>query len=160
MKKYQLILIVVNLVIVLGFYHYSMRQKEQTLESGKLVLLPLAPVDPRSLMQGDYMALRYAIAPESTSDYPDRGYYVVALDSGVIARRIRIQPNTSPLSSNEYLIRYKKESWRHSIGAESYFFQEGQGEKFEQAKFGGLRIDNKGNSVLVGLYDEHRNLIK
>ncbi|MFX7329222.1 GDYXXLXY domain-containing protein, partial [Acinetobacter baumannii] len=36
-----------------------MAQKEMLLKEGQLVLLPLAPVDPRSLMQGDYMALRY-----------------------------------------------------------------------------------------------------
>src|SRR5690606_19512775 len=38
---------------VLGF--------ERTLRDGQLVLLELAPVDPRSLMQGDYMALRFAV---------------------------------------------------------------------------------------------------
>ncbi|NML24090.1 GDYXXLXY domain-containing protein [Pseudoflavitalea sp. G-6-1-2] len=160
MKKYQLILIVVNLLIILAFFHYTMNRKEQTLSNGKLVLLPLAPVDPRSLMQGDYMDLRYAISTEMPDSFPVKGYYVVELDSGNIARKVRIQPNTTPLQPNEYLIGYRKESWRHSIGAESYFFQEGEAEKFEAAKFGGLRIDDKGNSVLVGLYDDHRNLIK
>src|SRR5690606_6091689 len=29
---------------------------------GQVVVLSLAPVDPRSLMQGDYMALRFAVA--------------------------------------------------------------------------------------------------
>ncbi|MEY4484068.1 MAG: hypothetical protein RL693_1520, partial [Verrucomicrobiota bacterium] len=37
-------------------------QKEQTLANGRQVFLKLAPVDPRSLMQGDYMSLRYEIA--------------------------------------------------------------------------------------------------
>ena len=46
-----------------------------------------------------------------------------------------------------------------NIGAESYFFQEGDAEKFEKAVYGGLRVDNKGNSVLVGLFDENKKQI-
>ncbi len=52
MKRYQPIIILINLVLALGIYHYSVMEKEKTLSSGKLVLLELAPVDPRSLMKG------------------------------------------------------------------------------------------------------------
>ena len=34
------------------------------LATGKPVVLKIAPVDPRSLMQGDYMVLNYAILSE------------------------------------------------------------------------------------------------
>lgn len=37
---------------------------ERTLAEGRVVLLELAPVDPRSLMQGDYMALRFDVADD------------------------------------------------------------------------------------------------
>ena len=57
MKKYSRILIIVNLILLLGYFNWSVYQKEQTLKDGQLVLLQLAPVDPRSLMQGDYMRL-------------------------------------------------------------------------------------------------------
>ncbi|MBS0976300.1 GDYXXLXY domain-containing protein, partial [Serratia rubidaea] len=40
----------------------SIYQKEQQLRQGRVAILQLAPVDPRSLMQGDYMALDYALA--------------------------------------------------------------------------------------------------
>ena len=33
-------------------------------DSGKPVVLKIAPADPRSLMQGDYMVLNYAILSE------------------------------------------------------------------------------------------------
>lgn len=59
MKKYSRILIIVNLILLLGYFNWSVYQKEQTLKDGQLVLLQLAPVDPRSLMQGDYMRLNY-----------------------------------------------------------------------------------------------------
>ena len=59
MKKYSRILIIANLILLLGYFNWSVYQKEQTLKEGQLVLLQLAPVDPRSLMQGDYMRLNY-----------------------------------------------------------------------------------------------------
>lgn len=65
MKKQSQILIIINLLLLLGYFNWSIYQKEQTLRDGQLVLFELAPVDPRSLMQGDYMNLRYR---EATSD--------------------------------------------------------------------------------------------
>ena len=65
MKKQSRILIITNLLLLLGYLNWSIYQKEQTLRDGQLVLFELAPVDPRSLMQGDYMSLRYR---EATSD--------------------------------------------------------------------------------------------
>ena len=57
MKKQSRILIITNLLLLLGYLNWSIYQKEQTLRDGQLVLFELAPVDPRSLMQGDYMYL-------------------------------------------------------------------------------------------------------
>lgn len=161
MKKYKIIIILLNLLLVLAFFHYSISKKETILDKGTLVLLELAPVDPRSLMQGDYMALRYAIARETdATEIPKRGYCVVRLDSGIIARRVRLQKHTTPRAPNEYLIEYTADRWDINIGAGSYFFQEGQAAKYEKAKYGGIKIDDKGNSLLVGLYDAHRQLIR
>ena len=160
MKKYTVIIILANLLLVLVFFHYTIRQKETTLKKGKLVLLELAPVDPRSLMQGDYMELRYAIAQETdTREIPKRGYCVIRLDSGLIARKVRLQPHTAPLQKDEYLIAYTADKWNLNIGAESFFFQEGRAGKYEQAKYGALKIDGQGNSLLIGLYDASRRPI-
>ncbi|MFA6780429.1 MAG: GDYXXLXY domain-containing protein, partial [Paludibacteraceae bacterium] len=52
MKKYKWFLILANLVFVLIFFTYSVVKKEILMDKGQLVLLKLAPVDPRSLMQG------------------------------------------------------------------------------------------------------------
>ena len=70
MKKQSRILIITNLLLLLGYLNWSIYQKEQTLRDGQLVLFELAPVDPRSLMQGDYMSLRYREATRRyTSSY-------------------------------------------------------------------------------------------
>lgn len=162
MKKYKWIIILLNLIILLIYFNFSVSKKEELLKDGQLVLLRLAPVDPRSLMQGDYMSLRYHIAQNINVDHiPKRGYCVVRLDKNGVADRVRLQKETTPLNTGEYLIKYSSpEQWDINIGAESFFFQEGQAQKYENAKYGAVKIDKKGNSLLVGLYDEHLKNIK
>ena len=58
------IIALITLVIALTAINWSIYQKETLLAEGQVIYLELAPVDPRSLMQGDYMALRFAIASD------------------------------------------------------------------------------------------------
>jgi uncharacterized membrane-anchored protein len=162
MKKYKWIILLANLILLLVFVNYSLVSNEKLLRDGKLILLELAPVDPRSLLQGDYMQLRYEIsANPDYSKYPKRGFCVVLLDSNGVAHRVRFQQSLRPLGEEEYLIKYTAPSeWNIQIGAESYFFQKGQSQKFQQAKYGGLKIDVKGNSLLYGLYNNRRQKIE
>lgn len=158
MKKYKWIIILINLIVLLGLFNNSIIQKEKILTDGQLILLELAPVDPRSLMQGDYMRLRYAISNNINSDsISKRGFCVVKLEKNGVAKKIRIQKNKTPINNNEFLIEYTSMGLSNiNIGAESYFFQEGEAEKYENAKYGGIKVDNQGNSILIGLYDENR----
>ncbi len=88
MKKYKWIIILVNLIILLGFFTNSIVKKETLLSDGKLILLELAPVDPRSLIQGDYMRLRYAISENIKYDsISKRGFCVVKLEEDGIAKK-------------------------------------------------------------------------
>ena len=162
MKKYKIGVLVANLLILLVYFNSSIFQKEELLKDGQLVLLELAPVDPRSLMQGDYMRLSYAITQNNLpKGMPKRGYCVIKLDENQVAYRERVQEDVSPVYDGEYVIRYNAANlWSFNIGAESYFFQEGKAEKYENAKYGGLKVDRDGHSLLVGLYDEERRLIE
>lgn len=167
MKKYKWIIILANLAGLLLFFNLSLVKKEKILSDGKLILLKLAPIDPRSLMQGDYMRLNYEISSRrtlrmETEDYPVRGYVVVILDENGVASKVRMQAKRQPLAQGEYLIEYTSSNWWGNpvdIGAGSYFFQEGEGRKYEKAVYGGVKVDQNGNSVLIGLYDENRELI-
>lgn len=162
MKKYKWMIILLNLILLLVYFNHSIVKKEELLKDGQLVLLELAPVDPRSLMQGDYMALRYKISDNIHSeDIPKRGFCVVRLDSSGIAGKIRFQEDVTPLNESEHLIEYTApDKWNVNIGAESFFFQEGQAGKYEKAKYGGVKVDKDGNSLLIGLYDELRQKIE
>lgn len=162
MTKLQWSVILLNFIIVLVVFNKSVADKEKTLASGELILLRLAPVDPRSLMQGDYMRLNYDITARmpDLDSLPKRGYCVVTLDSVGVAQLVRTQPTLSPRTAGEYFIAYTRDDWSLDIGANSYFFQEGQSEKFDRAAYGGLRNDREGHSILVGLYDTARVLIQ
>ena len=135
MKKYSRILIIANLILLLGYFNWSVYKKEQTLKDGQLILLQLAPVDPRSLMQGDYMRLSYK---EASSDLLDQ----------------------QTVNDNELVIKYKIVRHRIFLGAESFFFEEGQDTLYQKAVYGGLKVDGKGQSLLVGLYDENFHYIQ
>lgn len=162
MKNLKPILLIGNLILFLLYFNWSVIKKEQLINDGQLILLELAPVDPRSLMQGDYMQLRYALSENlNIENIPKRGYCIVKLDSGLVAKRVRFQKNAEPIKPGEYAINYTAPNeWNVNIGAESYFFQEGEAKKFETAKYGGIKIDDAGNSILVGLYNEKQQLIK
>ena len=53
-----------SIALVLGLAAWSVLGFETLLRQGRTVYLELAPVDPRSLMQGDYMALSYQLERE------------------------------------------------------------------------------------------------
>ena len=80
-------------VVVLTVLNYGIYAKEQIKEHGETLLLALAPVDPRSLMQGDYMRLRYAIernAPAGElASHQKRGYMVIRPDENNVGQFVR-----------------------------------------------------------------------
>lgn len=160
MKSRFTILVLLNLLLLLIFFNLDVLHKEDTLKDGQLVLLKLAPVDPRSLMQGDYMTLRFDVMRNTRSkDIPNRGFLILTLNEENVGEKVRFQHDFLPKSSKEMAIRYFFGSRDPVIGAESFFFQEGEGEKYESAKYGGLKVDNDGKGILTGLYDKELRLI-
>ena len=156
------IVILVNLLLVFGVMAYQINKKEGVLSDGELILMELRPVDPRSLMQGDYMTISYA---ETRINYdtlpPNRGYMIVRLDENRVAKRVRFQKNSDPLNEGEYRLRYfRSGTWDVNIGAESYFFQEGSAKRFEAAEYGGLRVLEDGHTLLANMYDSAFQIIE
>lgn len=146
-------------IIVLAVVNVKIYQKEQLVAEGTMILLELAPRDPRSLIQGDYMVLRYKIASllESSKIKKD-GYLVLARkEKQGIAEFKRIYEAKTPLQKDELLLRFRKRGREIRLGAESFFFQEGHAQYYENARYGELRVAASGESVLVGLRDETFN---
>lgn len=165
MNRISTWLVLLGAVLVLGGANYTIWQRQQVVDGGRPVLLDLRPVDPRSLIQGDYMALAYAesVFPPagSRNELPARGSFIVSLDAANVATFARLDDGGA-LGPAEARIKYKLVDRFGGIrlGAESFFFEEGQAERFASAEYGVLHVDERGNSVLVGLADEGGNLIE
>lgn len=157
----------VSLVVILSLVNWSIWGKEKHLAEGKIVYLDLAPVDPRSLMQGDYMALRFRLADEVYNALPkskDRkqwrhnvsasdGYAVIKLDEQNIGTFKSLYDDQT-LAEREILMRYRVRNGAVKFATNAYFFQEGHGKYYQPARYGQFRVDNKGELMLVAMYDK------
>jgi uncharacterized membrane-anchored protein len=143
-------------VVILGAVNTMILGKERIVADGTVVLLPLAPRDPRSLMQGDYMALRYSLAAEVASAADSvgvsDGHAVIALSDQQVARFVRLHDGED-LGQNEHLLQFRKRGETVRLASDAYFFEEGQWETYQPARYGELRVDASGNAVLTGLRD-------
>jgi uncharacterized membrane-anchored protein len=154
LKLRHLIMAVFGL-IVLAVVNFSILQTETSLAQGRVIFLELAPVDPRSLLQGDYMRLNYAITDQlrAMNELPERGQLVLQLDEQNVATFDRVYQGEA-LAPKEILVNYRQQGWEVWIGPESFFFQEGHAEAYEDAKYGELRVAENGQVMLTGLRAE------
>jgi uncharacterized membrane-anchored protein len=145
-----------GLALILGVALFAIIDKERLLANGRAVLIELAPVDPRSLIQGDYMRLQFAIARSAEVrggfGWPRDGRIVVRTDDRGVAQFVRRHEGEA-LSPGEQLLRYRVRGNRLRIGSDAFFFEEGTADRYMDARFGELRVDADGESVLVGLRD-------
>lgn len=164
MNRLRAALIVLGTILVLGMSSLTIVQKQRIVDDGRQVLLRLAPVDPRSLMQGDFMRLRY-----HADSYPDRqtaeplpwrGTVILAIDEAGVGRYARPDDGAA-LAPGEVRIAYRKSGRGGAVrfGAGSFFFQEGDADLYSGADYGVLRVGDDGATVLVGLADEDGTLI-
>jgi len=144
--------------VILAIANGAIIGKEQILTEGETMLLQLAPRDPRSLMQGDYMTLNYRIATEvagKSQSVTDDGHIVVALDEHRVTRLLRIHDEARALSDGEYVLRYRKRHRDVRLATNAFYFQEGHADNYRTARYGELRVNDDGDAVLVGLRDDN-----
>ena len=161
---------ITSLIVVLGIVNWSIAGKEKHLAEGRSVYLELAPVDPRSLMQGDYMALRFRMANEIYNALPKTeartlwrhkvaasdGYVTVSMDERNIGTLKSLHKDQA-LSENEILMRYRVRNGEVKFATNAFFFQEGHGKYYQPARFGQFRVDKKGELLLVAMHDKDLN---
>ena len=152
-------MIALGALLVLGALNFAIVGKERIKRSGEVVYLPLAPVDPRSLIQGDYMALRFAMARDiERRDEADKratsegqvAFAAVTLDDKRVAS---LAGNDAALSTMK--LRYRIRGGHVWLGTNAFFFEEGTADRFTGARYGEFRVDREsGEAVLVGLRDD------
>lgn len=146
-------LMIVAALAILAIINAGIATKERLLSDGRVLFLELAPVDPRSLMQGDYMALRFALANKvSRMATNQNGKMVVTADQRGVALFQRLDDGT-PLAQDEHLLRYRLRQGRVEIASNAFFFQEGQAALYAGARYGELRVADNGEAILTGLRD-------
>jgi uncharacterized membrane-anchored protein len=153
-------LLAVLVVVNIGIY-----RRQQILWRGRTAVLALAPVDPRSLIQGDYMALDFAVARsvqaaidasgQQAADIRRRGggYLVLQRDPKGISQlqAVSLKAVDGPGLALEFRLRPSGVR----IVTNAYFFPEGQARRFGHARYGEFRVGPDGTGLLTRLLDEN-----
>ncbi len=154
-----------NLGMFLLVANWITYAKEDLLSSGRSVLLAIEPADPRSLMQGDFMALHYPVSALIDQRVAEKargeGLVVIAIDQDDVGHFARLHQGEE-LATDEALLLYRIRVGRRNrarVAAEEFFFQEGMAEEFGKARYAELRLAADGQTLLVGLRDSERKLI-
>lgn len=142
--------LLVSAIFVFLFFNYGIFRSEQILASNDIVYLPLSPVDPRSLMQGDYMRLNFGVR-ERLGLYGGQTprYVIFRIDASRVGTFARLDDGTL-LQPDER--RFKINN--HDIFPNSYMFQEGKAEHYARASYAIFKFSPEGLYRLFGLADE------
>ena len=150
---HRIVALVAGLAILVLANH-SIYSRERLIAEGRVVLLELAPVDPRSLMQGDYMALSFRASNEAfgrraREDLAD-GHIVLQMDASGVGKFKRLDDGTA-LAADEVRIRYRVREDQVKFATNAYFFQEGTAKEYERARYGEFRVAPDGECLLTGM---------
>jgi len=152
-------------VLVLCVVQFQVHRYETILAQGRPVVLALAPVDPRSLMQGDYMDLDYAVRRQAEHGLdPTMTAALAASGRGWL----RLRPDAQGIwqlqavtdeapgapGADTVALAFHWRDGRIDWGARHWFFAEGQGDHYAQARYGVLRVAADGTALLAGLLDQ------
>ncbi|MBE4906738.1 GDYXXLXY domain-containing protein [Bacillus luteolus] len=146
------------LVLQLSFVSFQMITNEHLINEGKTITLKLAPVDPRSMIQGDYVRLQYEIGEVELGEGRHEGRVFLLLkrnDEGIYSvskvYKTQIDPTKESLAEDEVIIAGKYNGYNQIIfGIESYFVPEGTGLEVERnAEFAKVAVSQKGDALLL-----------
>lgn len=162
-KKWAYALIASCAAASLGVINYSIAQKENIIANGKPALIEIAPVDPRSIMQGDYMALNFKMLDNiSNWDFhkklqgQERLFALATQSSNGVIHVTQVDTHAALLAikkTDEFLIQLTKKNSRWLFVTDAWYFREGDGEKWAKAKYGDFRVLPNGTALLVGMRD-------
>lgn len=144
-----------SLLAVLAVANVGIWQKEQLIRHGRPVFVELAPVDPRSLMQGDFMRLNFNLPGEPDERRSgllrvDRPKVLARIDERGVATLLRIDDG-APAAPGELRIELAPKDGRWVLVTDAWFFAEGEVERWAGARYGEFRVDAQGRALLVGL---------
>ena len=168
-------IVVATLLMILALMNHAIWQKQQHLSQGEEVILKLTPVDPRSMMQGDYMTLDFEVGQQirralftkmgrTEEDFSftrlaaQDGYVVVEQDESGVHQYVGLFKG-QPLGPGQRRLQFRARDYDVKFATNAYFFPEGQEPIFRNARYGLFKLNDKGEVLLTNLLDEDLTII-
>ncbi|MFA5411365.1 MAG: GDYXXLXY domain-containing protein [Candidatus Omnitrophota bacterium] len=172
MNKKIILLLVILLWIILALAMIIPNQS--ILSRGRAVVLETVPVDPRDLLRGDYVVLRYKISSLDLSriksekaDYRRGEVIYVRLEpKGRFWEAAAVQSKKTA-DNVTYIKGRVRQSYNKQLrvvyGIESYFVPEGEGKELERSMLGSkssvnveVMVDSSGNALIKKVHLDKR----
>jgi uncharacterized membrane-anchored protein/uncharacterized membrane protein len=152
------------ILLQFGVLGVQAARSEVLLTTGTTVKLQITPLDPRSLLQGDYVVLNYSIsnppkpiAAELEAYHGQRKVKVVlSPDMKGVHVINRLYKSGEALSGREIVINGTLSGWGSiRYGIETYFVPEGTGLTVQsKARFAYIRVNAQGDALLESLAEQ------
>lgn len=130
----------INLLLLAVIFTFSV-VKEESCQQQTGFYLKLAPVDPRSIMQGDYMILNYEITDKALLNIRDnfinRGYINLKIDKNNIGQYVSVsqKPFNDENDKSKISVVFSFNGTDIDINVNSYMFQEGDSSLYSKAEY-------------------------
>lgn len=166
--------LVLTALLAIAYVNLNAWQSQQIKLRGEILFLELAPVDPLSLVQGQYMRLRFGIEKRYDTTQEDyriiqnnrgNGLAMISLDSKRIGTLTGLlAPNQWQQQSHGGDTLLLQVHVQHTepdgfyvirIQQNSFLFQENTEDRYAHARYGMFRVHENGRYVLIDLADEN-----
>ncbi|MDB5933136.1 MAG: hypothetical protein JWQ01_480 [Massilia sp.] len=144
--------ITLSAAAVLAVVNTGIWRNETLIAQNRIIFVELAPVDPRSIMQGDYMALAFRLegTDQTSRCTVDPCKAVARLDNRGVAMISRLSAGEA-LAEGELLIELTERRGRWTMASDAWYFKEGEADRWSRARYGEFRVDSTGRALLVGM---------
>lgn len=149
--------IALTLLATLAVVNIGIWDKETLIAHGQPLFVELGPVDPRSLMQGDYMRLAFRMPAEIRSagagDRRAPRLAVARRDGRGVATLQRLAQPGETLAEDELLLELTLRGGGWTLVSDAWYFEEGDAKRWQAARYGEFRVLPDGRALLVGMAD-------
>lgn len=147
--------IAVTALAVLAVANIGIWQKQDLIAHGQAVFVELAPADPRSLMQGDFMRLNFRVPADAQTRNggllrSERPRLVARRDARGVLGALRADTGAA-LAADELRVELTPKDGRWTLVTDAWFFREGEAQRWAAARYGEFRVAPDGRALLVGL---------
>ena len=153
--------------VLAGFLGGYAVSTQRDLQTAQTVYLKIEPLDPRALLSGDYMQLRYDFErpylakqgqPLLLQVGENKVLYLPSAEAEDEAQTTQAPATQADTPQRPQNVRIKTLRSRYRV-PHQFYFQEGTGKKYENAVYAKVAVLANGSILLTGLTDENFNLL-